>query len=437
MAAKVYYMNDRSTSLETSLVAKMLTVFDAAELGDMIKPHDIVAIKIHCGEYNNTAYLRPVYARALADKVKSLGGRPFVCDTTTLVYNPFPTRVTALDFLLTAERNGFNSGTLGCPFICADGFLGTDDIRVDLPEGVIVKETYLAKAVVMADVMIALTHFKGHPVGVFGGAIKNLGIGCQSKRGKLNVHQARHPQWGMSHTDFNPHLCIGRDCAQWQLCEESCPYGLIRITDHTIEWDAEHCFDCPPCAGVIACGVFSRPPERTDATASAIADGALAVVKTLGRDKVGFINMAIDVAPWCDCVLWSDRAIVPNVGVFASKDPVAIDAACLDMVTKATGLVGSRAHDTGVLGAGVHKMAAASSSVGSSENLQLKTGEKNGLGSREYELIECPPGEPTQFRFQWDPRNALPRFERFFRKEMVYPDGGFKRSALQSLEMLR
>ena len=123
MGSKVYWMNARSESPETSLPAKMLTVFDAAGLGDMIKPGDVVAIKVHCGEWNNSAYLRPVYARTLADKVKSLGGRPFVCDTTTQTYSPFASRATELDILVTAERNGFTSATLGCPFICADGFL--------------------------------------------------------------------------------------------------------------------------------------------------------------------------------------------------------------------------------------------------------------------------------------------------------------------------
>src|SRR5919109_2136365 len=183
-ASEVYYMNARSESPQTGLVAKMLTVFEAAGLDQLIKPGDLVAIKIHCGEYNNTAYLRPVYPRALADRIKELGGRPFVCDTTTLTYQPHVSRSTELDLLLTAERNGFTSAALGCPFIVADGFIGTSDYRVDLPDGYILKEAYVAQAIAAADVLITLTHFKGHPLGVIGGAIKNLGIGAQSTRGK-------------------------------------------------------------------------------------------------------------------------------------------------------------------------------------------------------------------------------------------------------------
>ena len=437
MPSPVYFMNDRSVSIETSLVPKMLTVFDAAGLGDLIQPYDLVAIKVHCGEYNNTSYLRPVYARALADKVRSLGGRPFVCDTTTMSYNASPSRTSALDLMLTAERNGLNSGTLGCPFICADGFFGTDDVRVDLPEGILLKEAYIAKAVAMADVVIALTHFKGHRVGTYGGAIKNMGIGCQSKRGKLNVHLAGHPQWGLNASVFNPHLCPGRDCPQWQLCEECCPYGLIRITDHTIEWDAENCRNCLAHLGVVTCGVLSAPADNCDGLGVAIADAALGAVKAVGRDKVGYINMAIDISPWCDCALWSDRSIVPNVGVFAGKDPVAIDQACMDMVSQSAGVLESAAHAAGVTNPGVPKFTASSSLVGASEELQINTGAKNGLGSKEYELIECPPAAVSQFRFHWDPRTNLTRLGRLFCKEPVYPEGGFKRSELANLEALR
>ena len=159
--SKVYYMDAHSESTETSLAAKMVTVFDAAGLDEIVEPNDIVAIKVHCGEWNNSAYLRPLYARTLADRIKELGGRPFVCDTTTSTYSPWGSRSSELDILLTAERNGYSSATLGCPFICADGFIGTNDFRVDIPEGYILKEAYVAQAIAAADALIALTHFKG------------------------------------------------------------------------------------------------------------------------------------------------------------------------------------------------------------------------------------------------------------------------------------
>ncbi len=436
MASKVYFMNDRSASTETSLVAKMLTVFDAADLGSLIKPGDVVALKLHCGEYNNTAYLRPVYARALADKVKSLGGRPFVCDTTTLPYTTYSSRSTALDIMLTAERNGLNSGTLGCPFICADGYLGTDDSLIELPEGTILKEAYIAKAIALADVLIALTHFKGHGGGVFGGAIKNLGIGAQSKRGKMNVHQSMSPV-GLNARAFYPHLCNGTDCPTWQFCNSVCPYGLIQITDHTIQWEADKCAGCTACSGAINCGVFEPHLERNDTGDAAIADGALGAVKAVGRDKVGFLTMAIDIVPACDCVTFSDRAMVPNIGVLSSRDPVALDQACLDMVTASAAIPGSRAEEAGVSAPGMPKFTAASCRFGTSESVQIKSAMLNGLGTNEYDLVEVPPADGKQFAFQWDQRPIGVRLRRAFEKEKVYPQGGFRRNEDFDLELVR
>ena len=135
-ASEVYYMNARSESPQTGLVAKMLTVFEAAGLDQMIKPGDLVAIKIHCGEWNNTAYLRPVYPRALADRIKELGGRPFVCDTTTLTYQPYASRATELDLKMTAERNGFSSAVLGCPLSVPTVLLGLAITAWTFPPGI-------------------------------------------------------------------------------------------------------------------------------------------------------------------------------------------------------------------------------------------------------------------------------------------------------------
>jgi len=238
---QVYYRPARSYSQDTGLVADLLAVFDAAGFPDMIHRHDVVAIKLHCGEWDNTAYLRPVYARTLADRVKELGGRPFVTDTITLPYGPFASRSSALDILTTAERNGFTSAALGCPFVVADGYSGRDDVRIDLPEGFLLKEAYVAAGIAAADVLITLSHFKGHPIGMIGGAIKHLGIGAQSRRGKHNVHMGGHPRYGLgAATDFHPELCKGRDgCPVWELCEACCPWGLFHVSDTTIAWERE------------------------------------------------------------------------------------------------------------------------------------------------------------------------------------------------------
>jgi uncharacterized Fe-S center protein len=415
--SSVYFRPARSYSQDTGLVASMLAAFDAAGLPDMIHHHDVVAIKVHCGEWDNTSYLRPVYARTLADRVKELGGRPFVTDTITLPYSARASRSSALDILTTAERNGYSSAVLGCPFIVADGFTGRDDVRVDLPEGYILEEAYVAAGIASADVLIALTHFKGHGIGMMGGSMKNLGIGCQSRRGKHNVHMGGHPLYSVgTSAEFHPEKCKGRNgCPRWELCEACCPWGLFHVSDTSITWEQERCTSCLGHLGAnVWCGVVGRPSAAAwEATNAAIADACLAVVKTVGRDRVGFINMAIDIAPQCDCVNFSDTAMVPNVGVFASHDPVAIDAAAKDMVTESPGMPGSMSEDLELMEPGTKRMALVSGRASAvSEEIQINTGVRIGLGSRDYELIDIDPIEPERLRFPPDPRPTGTRFGR-------------------------
>ncbi|MBW1901743.1 MAG: DUF362 domain-containing protein [Deltaproteobacteria bacterium] len=437
--AKVYFMNDRAQSTQTSLVAKMLTLFDAAGFDKMIKRGDTVAIKLHMGEYNNTSYLRPVYVRALADKVKSLGGDPMVVDTTTLTYLPFASRASATDYLKTAARNGFTSETVGCPIIIADGYIGTDDMKIDLPEGFILKEQYVATGIALADSMIALTHFKGHPMGTYGGAIKNIGVGCASKRGKLNLHMGQHPKYGLNTRSFVTQRCMGKDCPVYEVCKNVCPEGAFHHTDTTIEYYREKCTGCLACLPLVsmACGVGGLPEAYFDVTAAAIADSALAVSKALGPEKIAYINMAIDLSPGCDCVNYSDRAFVGDMGIFASWDPVAIDSACIQMTKDSAGVPNSIAMEKGVDAPGMPKLTSCGSAMGVSEEIQPNVGQKIGLGTREYELEEVPEqDDPSPFEFSDMPVGA--RFKKAFAKKGdIYPPGGFKYEDEVDLEDMR
>ena len=441
MASKVYYMDARGNSAQTSMVAKMLTVFEAAGFDSLIKPGDVVAIKLHCGEWNNTAYLRPVYARAIADRVKALGGRPFVCDTTTLPYGMYASRCTGLDLMVTAERNGYNSATLGCPFICADGYMGTDDYRVDLPEGYILKEAYIAEAIAAANVLIALTHFKGHAIGVVGGAIKNLGIGAQSKRGKFNVHMGGHPKYGFAASSvFHPENFKGRKNEKdWQVLERCCPFNLIHVTEDSIEWEREKCVSCIACLGLMSSrGIVDLSEEYFQATNAAIADACLATIKAVG--KVAFINLALDISRGCDCVNFADVPILPHLGVFAGYDPVAIDKACLDKAVETEGVRGSRAEEMEVLDSGKRKFEACSPLMaGLSEETQLNTGEIIGLGTRQYDLVPVAEKKMVDFVFPPDPRPVGVRLPPLFAKFQPFPydcykGKGFRREEEVDLE---
>ncbi len=424
MDSKVYYMDPRSNSPQTSLVAKMVTVFEAAGFDKLIKRGDVVAIKVHGGEWNNTAYLRPVYARTLADRVKELGGRPFVCDTITLPYSVYSSRSTGLDFMVTAERNGYNSATLGCPFIFADGFMGTDDYRVDLPQGYILKEAYIAEAIAAADVLITLSHFKGHPIGVIGGAIKNLGIGAQSRRGKFNVHMGGHPRYGFGANIFHPENFKGRKSDKdWRALEESCPFNIIHVTEDSIEWERERCTNCMACFGaMISRGIVELSEENLKATEAAIADACLATIKAVGSNKVAFINLAVDISSLCDCIPFADVPILPHLGVFASYDPVAIDKACLDKARETMGVRGSKAEEKDALDIGKRKFEACSSMLGGlCEETQLNVGEIIGLGMRQHKLVTVTEKKIKDVVFPPDPRPVGVRFQRLYDKLHPFP----------------
>jgi len=427
---EVFFMDDRSTNIQTGLVPKMLTVFDAAGLGEIIEKGDLVAVKLHMGEWNTTSYIRPVYARAICDKIKELGGKPFITDTTTLPYYPYASRTTAYDYLKTAERNGFSSATMGCPIIIADGFFGNDDVLIDLPEGNYLKEQYIGAAIAHADAMIVLTHFKGHPLGVFGGAIKNMGVGCASKRGKHNLHLARDYNVGWNVAPYNPQLCMGKQCPKSNICENLCPVDAIEITEDSLIWHQDKCIGClnhifptSECGAFLSLGMA----DLLETSCVAIADSALAAQKAVGKDKIGYINLALDISPWCDCVMWADRPLIPNLGVFASKDMVAIDMACLDMARESDIIAGSVA-EMKALSSGIEKFSAAGALIGSSEMIQVNAAAMNGGGSREYKLKKVNPvsgDEVSQFLI--DPMPVSQKIKKYYQKQMIVPKT-FKRA---------
>jgi uncharacterized Fe-S center protein len=279
-----------------------------------------------------------------------------------------------------------------------------------------------------------------------GGALKNLGIGAQSKRGKYNVHMGGHPTYGLgAATDFHPERCKGKnECPRWELCNDCCPYDLFHVKDDTIEWEREKCTGCMAHFGVnLGCGVFNVPREPMEMLHPAIADGCLATVKAVGEKKVGFINMAIDISPSCDCVNFSDIPLVPNLGVFVGYDPVALDKACLDKVAESHGMPGSIAEDIGVADPGTKKFETAASMMPEmSEEAQINTGELIGLGSKEYELVAVKASWENFYGFSEDTRPLGTRFAKLRAKESPFPidrhgGHGFKRAETVDYEKVK
>ncbi|MBU0608470.1 MAG: DUF362 domain-containing protein [Armatimonadetes bacterium] len=413
MAAKVWFSDANATNWTESLACKAKDLFYEAGLNECITPGDTVAVKIPIGEWNRTRTLRTELVAAVVEEVKACGGKPFVTDTTTLPYHTFNSRVTGALELENAARHGFTESTLGCPVLIADGFSGDDDVRVEIPTGVVLKEAYVAAALAHADAMINVIHAKGHPITAYGGAIKAIGIGGQSKRGKFNEHLA---QWGSPEDMVGwpasyPEKCLGPSCEFASYCIEGCHRGAISITEEEgFVRDNEKCRLCYSCQ--VTClftGHESQgfTPEYLALAGMAMADAALAVMQTFAPGKVGHLAYAIDTDPLCDCIPWATVPVCPDLGVFASKDTVAIDTCILDCLNAAPAIQGGA---NGALDAveGGYKpgMDKYLITQGTSPRYQLNAGAKNGLGTTDYEMIVYKPPLTAEHAAKWQIRTT-------------------------------
>ena len=368
MASKVYFADLRA-DVHENLQQKMTRLMKTAGMGDIDFQDKFVAIKLHFGEPGNLAFLRPNWARTVVDFVKERGGKPFLTDCNTLYVGG---RKNALDHMDSAMLNGFNPMTTGCQIIIGDGLKGSDEVEVPVVGGEYVKNAKIGRAVMDADVFISLTHFKGHEEAGFGGCLKNIGMGCGSRAGKMEQHNAGKPHVAEKH-------CIG--CGQ---CRKICAHGAPIIENGKAHIDHDKCVGCGRCIAVCPKDAVRIDwDESTTNLNCKIAEYTKAVVD--GRPCF-HISLVIDVSPNCDCRPENDMAIVPNVGMFASFDPVALDMACVDAVNAQTPLRGSAADDAHAK-AHVHDHF---QRLHPDTNWRscLEHGEKIGIGSREYELIK-------------------------------------------------
>ena len=368
MASKVYFADLRA-DVHENLQQKLTRLMKTAGMGDIDFQDKFVAIKLHFGEPGNLAFLRPNWARTVADFVKERGGKPFLTDCNTLYVGG---RKNALDHMDSAMLNGFNPMTTGCQIIIADGLKGSDEVEVPVVGGEYVKNAKIGRAVMDADVFISLTHFKGHEEAGFGGCLKNIGMGCGSRAGKMEQHNAGKPHVAQKH-------CIG--CGQ---CRKICAHGAPIIENGKAHIDHDRCVGCGRCIAVCPKDAVRIDWDETTTNLNCkIAEYTKAVVD--GRPCF-HISLVIDVSPNCDCHAENDMAIVPNVGMFASFDPVALDMACVDAVNVQTPLRGSAADDEHAK-AHVHDHF---QRLHPDTNWRscLEHGEKIGIGTREYELIK-------------------------------------------------
>ena len=370
--SKVYFTNFRTHIYGESLPHKLQRLIKEAGIGNIDFENKLVAIKMHFGELGNISYLRPNYARAVVDVIKELGGHPFLTDCNTL----YPgSRKNALEHLNCAWQNGFTPLTVGCPVVIGDGLKGTDDIAVPV-EGEYCTEARIGHAIMDADVFISLTHFKGHEETGFGGCLKNIGMGCGSRAGKAHMHNNGTPT-------------IDQDkCRGCRRCQRECANSGLQYdeTKHKMSINENNCLGCGRCLGACNFDAISfKKSNANEVLCAKIAEYTKAVIA--GRDNF-HISLIVDVSPYCDCHGENDAPILPNIGMFASFDPIALDQACADACLAAKPIENS------VLGDNMkkdgfedHHDHFKNTTPESEWKTQLSHGEKIGLGTREYELV--------------------------------------------------
>lgn len=362
------YFTDLRTTPKRNMLHKVIELMNKAGIDSKIRQNDTVAIKLHFGEMGNTAYLRPVFLRTIVKKLKEIGGKPFLTDTNTLYTG---SRSDAVSHLTTAIHNGFDYSCVECPIIIADGLKGSSGTRVPV-NGEALKETSIARAVSEADAIVTVTHFKAHELTGFGGSLKNLGMGCATREGKLVQHSTVAPR-------INPKICKG--C---KLCLEYCSSGAISVRSKKASINEKKCIGCGEC--IIICpfhAIEINWNESPDIFQKKMVEYALGAIK--GKEKRSvFINFVVQVSPACDCYSHNDSPIVRDIGILASDDPVAIDAASCDLVNNEVSLPGTAIKKS--LGKGEDKWRALYPGI--DWNIQLEHAEKLGLGTRKYKLIK-------------------------------------------------
>lgn len=354
MKSPVYFFPARKHESDGVLAEKTEKLYLALSLNEKIEKDSFVALKIHFGEKDNTGYIRPVWIERLIRLVGERSDRAFLTDSNTLYVGR---RSNSVDHIHLAWEHGFTPENVGIPVVIADGLIGQDDeeVKVKLPR---IKSAKIGRTIVHSDFLICLTHFTGHIQTGVGAAIKNLGMGCASRAGKLEQHSDVHPR-------INPKYC--ENCG---ICLDYCPAQAIIQKDGSAVILPEKCIGCGECLVVCKVGAVKvRWDENLARVQEKIAEYAWAV-NSLFPGRIGCLNFLLKITKDCDCMAKDQPQIVEDIGILASLDPVALDKASADLVLKK----------------GKKDILRAANDVDWS--VQMRYGEKIGLGSMDYELIE-------------------------------------------------
>jgi uncharacterized Fe-S center protein len=365
--SRVFFSDLRANARE-NILAKLSRLLNEAGIDKRVRSRDLVAIKLHFGERGNTGFIRPIFIRRIVERIRELGGFPFLTDTNTLYQG---SRSHSVSHVVTAIENGFAYPVVNAPIIIADGLRGSSSVQVRIDQEVF-KSVDIGKDIAEADVLIGVAHFKGHELTGFGGTIKNIGMGCASRHGKLEQHSDLSPK-------INKKRCIG--CGE---CVEYCPQEAISTEEEKAAIDPERCIGCGEC--IIICpnsAINVQWGRDIPIIQKKMVEYAFGVLK----EKEGgalFINFLTQISPLCDCYRYTEASIVPDIGIMASTDPVAIDQASVDMVNQQTVLNGSSLKIATRPGEDKFRGLYPDIDWG----FQLDYAQKIRLGTRDYELIK-------------------------------------------------
>ncbi len=374
MASPVYFV-DLHLKKKISLLQKVNLLLSALGLEGRFRKGALVGVKLHFGEAGNLAHLRPQWVRQVVDYLKALSVKPFLTDTNTLYRGSRSDTVVHLE---TAIRNGFDFAVVGAPIVIADGLRGNtyEEVKFDFP---VLKKFYLAKEIVRADGLVVLTHFKGHELSGFGGTLKNLGMGCAARKGKLEQHSTLAPKIDK------------RRCVACGTCAEFCPVGAPEpvegVKKPRYRINEKRCIGCGECIAVCPEEAIKvQWNERAELFMRKMAEYAAATFFSL-QQRLFFLNFVLQVSPACDCYPFNDYPLVQDLGILASQDPVALDQASVDLVNREAALSGSK-----VAGAEAGEDKFRRLYPGLPWEITLEHAEKLGLGQRAYELIKLEEG---------------------------------------------
>lgn len=355
MGSKIFYTRAQKDEGTPSLVQKIVRLFEQAELGACIGENDLVAVKMHFGEKGNDTHISPELVRPVVEKVKLRKGLPFLTDTCVLYRGG---RHNAVDHLRVAHKHGFTVENVGAPVVISDGLAGNAERDVDI-SGKIYKSVSVASGALDANTMLVLTHVTGHMNTGIGGAIKNIGMGLASRKGKLRQHSVMKPA-------ISKKACTG--CG---VCIEWCPEDAISMEGDVARIDSKACIGCGECLTVCRFDAVKYDWKMKGFDLQQrMTEHALGVV--MGKKgKVGYMNVLISVTKDCDCFGVQQKPIIPDIGILAGTDPVAIDAASLDVIETHAG-----------------RSLTDMTYPHIDPWVQIRHGEEIGLGSAQYELVD-------------------------------------------------